>query len=125
MADSHSKTEKATPRRLEKARREGQFASSRELVAATQFVVFVTIMSAAFPGWLTGMKQTWRAALEGAFRPELDVSAVLEIVIGLLRRAFLPLAVAAGATVAATLGVHLLITRMGLSLKKLSPDFKR
>ena len=51
MADS-SKTEKPTGRRLEKARKEGQFASSRELVAAGQFLVFLAILQAWFPdGW--------------------------------------------------------------------------
>ena len=38
--DSHSKTEQPTGKRLAKARIEGQFVSSREMVAATQFVVF-------------------------------------------------------------------------------------
>ena len=51
-ADSQSKTEKASPRRLQKARLEGKFPTSRELVAATQFIVFIVIAFAWFPGWI-------------------------------------------------------------------------
>ena len=56
MAD-FNKTEKPTARRLEKARREGQFVSSRELVAAGQFLVFIAVLGIWFPDWLAGMKE--------------------------------------------------------------------
>ncbi len=124
MADS-SKTEKPTGRRLEKARREGQFASSRELVAAGQFLVFLAIVQAWLPGWLAGMKEMLGRALAGAFRSDLDLTSLPGILWVLIQRAFVPLSVLAGLTVVTTLGIHLAITRMGLSLQKLTPDFTR
>src|ERR1700722_7550694 len=124
MADS-SKTEKPTGRHLEKARKEGQLASSRELVAAGQFLVFLAIVQAWFPGWLSGMKKMLGLALIGAFHSELDMTTLPGIVWALLQRAFVPLSALAGLTVATTLGVHLAITQMGLSLQKLVPDFTR
>lgn len=124
MADS-SKTEKPTGRRLEKARREGQFASSRELVAAGQFLVFLAIVQAWFPGWLAGMKQMMGQSLTEAFHAELDTTTLPSILWMLVQKAFVPLSALAGLTVAATLSVHLAITEMGLSLQKLTPDLSR
>ena len=125
MSDKQSKTEKPTAKRLLKARGEGQFATSREIVAATQFFVFVVFMSTAISGWLTSVKQTLRTSLETAFTTQLDIATIVQISSGLLNRVFLPLAIAASVAAAITFGVHLYITKMGFSLKKLMPDFKR
>ncbi len=73
MADSN-KTEQPTGKRLLKARGEGQFASSREIIAAANFLVFLGILGAWFPSWMDGMKQMLRQALEGAFRGDLTVT---------------------------------------------------
>jgi flagellar biosynthetic protein FlhB len=123
--DSHSKTEKPTARRLHKARTEGQFPTSRELVAATQFAVFITIAFAWFPGWLSAMKQMLRASLAEAFHSDLSIATFPSIASILLQRAFGPLSVIAGLTVLLTLGVHLYVTNLGFSLKKLTPDLGR
>jgi flagellar biosynthetic protein FlhB len=124
MADS-SKTEKPTGRRLEKARKEGQFASSRELVAAGQFLVFLAILQAWFPGWLSNMKQVLGQSLTGAFHADLDLTTLPAILWALVQRAIVPLSVLAALTFLTTLGLHLAITQMGLSLQKLTPDFTR
>jgi len=123
--DAHSKTEKPTARRLSKARTEGQFPTSREMVAATQFVVFIVMAFAWFPGWLRGMKELLRASLTEAFRSNFTVATAPEIASELLRRAFMPLAVVGGLTALLTLTVHLFITRFGFSLKKFSVDLSR
>src|SRR5579864_1727043 len=123
--DSHSKTERPTSRRLIKARLEGKFPTSRELVAATQFVVFIVIAFAWFPGWLSGMKEMMRASLAEAFHANVSVATFPGIASMLLGRAFIPLSVIGGLTVLLTLSVHLLVTRFGFSLKKLTPDFGR
>lgn len=123
--DSHSKTEKPSAQRLLKARREGQFPTSRELVAATQFVVFIVLAFAWFPGWLTGMKEMMRASLAEAFHANLSVATFPDIASTLLQGAFLPLSIIGGLTVLLTLSVHLLVTKFGFSLKKLTPDFGR
>ena len=124
-ADSHSKTEKPSPRRLIKAREEGKFPTSREMVAATQFVVFIFIAFAWFPGWLKAMKEMMRASLAESFHADLSVATFPGIASTLLQRAFIPLSIIGGLTVLLTLSVHLFITRMGFSLKKLTPDFSR
>jgi flagellar biosynthetic protein FlhB len=124
MADS-SKSEKPTKQRLEKARKEGQFVSSRELVAAGQFLVFLAVLQAWFPPFLSNMKKVLADSLVGAFRSDLTMTSIQAIFWVLLQRAFVPLSALAGLSVATTLGVHLAITRLGLSLNKLTPDFSR
>jgi len=124
MADQN-KTEQPTGKRLLKARQEGQFVASRELVAAGQFLVFIAIIGAWFPGWLTGMKAMMRQSLAGAFHGNLDVVSLPGIAYALLQRAFVPLAIVGGLTGAATLSLQLAITKFGFSLQKLIPDFTR
>jgi flagellar biosynthetic protein FlhB len=123
--DSHSKTEQPTARRLLKARQDGRFANSRELVTATQFVVFIVMAFAWFPGWLTGMKAMMRASLAEAFHANLNIATVPGIASSLLQRTFMPLSVIGGLTVIFTLSVHLYVTKFGFSLKKFTPDFGR
>ena len=43
MADSQ-KTEQPTQRRLQKAREQGNFASSRQFISGVQFLAFVTLL---------------------------------------------------------------------------------
>jgi flagellar biosynthesis protein FlhB len=123
--DSHSKTEKPSPRRLHKAREEGKFPASRELVAATQFIVFIVIAFAWFPGWLSTMKAMLRTSLTESFDADLSVATFPGIASALLQRAFIPLAIIGGLTVVLTLSVHLFVTKLGFSLQKLTPDFGR
>src|SRR5580658_3274083 len=124
MAD-FSKSEKPTSRRLDKARKEGQFASSRELVAAGQFLVFLAILQAWFPGWLSNMKEVLGQSLLGAFHDDLNLTSLPGIIWELVQRAVLPLSVLAALTFITTLGLHLAVTQMGFSPQKLTPDFTR
>jgi flagellar biosynthesis protein FlhB len=123
--DSHSKTEQPTGRRLSKARLEGQFPTSRELVTATQFIVFIVIAFAWFPGWMTGMKEMMRASLAEAFHANLSIATFPQIASLVIQRAFVPLSVIGGLTILLTLSVHLSVTKLGFSFKKLTPDFGR
>src|SRR5277367_6808100 len=66
MADQ-SKTEKATPRRRQKAREQGQVARSRDLVAGLGTMAAVLLLSWQLPGFVAG----WR----GLLRYELDQAA--------------------------------------------------
>jgi len=124
MADQ-SKTEKPTAKRLLKARTEGNFATSRELAAATQFFVFCTFLTGYLAGWLSNVKEALRLSLESAFTTELDIPTIVQISSGLLNRIFVPLAVAASVAAIVTLGVHLSITKLGFSFKKFTPDINR
>src|SRR5690349_13909357 len=118
--DSHSKTEKPTARRLFKARQKGEFPTSRELVAATQFLVFIAIAFSWFPSWLSEMKQMMRASLAEAFHANLSIATFPGIASTLIQRAFLPLSMIGGLTVLLTLSVHLFVTNMGFSFDKLT-----
>jgi len=124
MADS-SKTEQPTGKRLERARTEGQFVSSREIITAGQFLVFVSIAGSYFPGWLSSMKAMMHDSLEAAFRGELDPTRLQGILSYMLQRVFVPLSFLAGAAVLTTVAIQLAVTRMGFSLKKFQPDFSR
>jgi len=52
VADNSQKTEKPTPRRLQKAREKGDFPAAKEFVGAAQFMVFIVAAVAWFPGWM-------------------------------------------------------------------------
>src|ERR1700677_793572 len=109
--DDSSRSEKPTARRLEKARGEGQFIVSKDLITAGQFLMFVMLFGSAFPAWFTGMKAMLRESLAAAFRGDLEITRVPGIARALIDRAFLPLAGLAGASVLTAMAVHLSVTR--------------
>jgi len=125
MADKGQKTEQPTPKRLEKARKEGNFPSAKELVAAMQFLAFAGMLAAWSGGWLAQMRQTMRWLLGRAFLIGGSDADLVRLSADVALRVFLPLGAAGGALVVVTLGVQLAATKMGVSLQKASPDFKR
>lgn len=125
MADASQRTEQPTPRRIEKARQEGQFISSRELVGAVQFLAFVWILSRFSGAWLAEARHLTRMVLERAFRTDLGPDGLVSLVRGLFAESMLPLAAVAALLVLLSLGVQLASTRMGFSLKRVAPDLKR
>src|SRR5689334_8221228 len=118
MADNSQKTEQATPKRLEKARREGQFPSAREMVSACEFVAFAALLAAGGPAWFDRMRETARWLLGRAFAPGLSAGDLAQLAVGAAARIGWPLAEAGGLLVAVALGSQLAATRMGVSLKK-------
>jgi flagellar biosynthesis protein FlhB len=124
MADS-SKSEKPSARRLLKARQEGQFVASRDMIAAAQMFTFVVLLGYWFPGWLAGMKAMMRETLAGAFHGELNVERIPGLAQAMLNRVFVPLIGVAGAALLAPLAMHLAVTGFGFSFKRFQPDFGR
>ncbi len=122
---AEQKSEKPTQRRLEKARKDGNFVASREFVAAGQFMVFIGLSAAYFGNWLSGMKQMVHQALERAFHSELDMNTMPGMFWTLIQQSAIPLAVLGALAAATTLVLQLAITKAGISLNKLAPDFKR
>ena len=122
MADRSGKTEQPTHRRLQKAREEGQFPSAREFVAALQFIAFLALVGMGGTGWLAGLRAALRGLLALAFAGELHPEDLTHVAWLLFRNQFAPLALAGLAVAALTLGLRLITTRFGLSLKKLAPD---
>jgi flagellar biosynthetic protein FlhB len=125
MADRSQQTEKPTARRIEKARQDGRLSSAREMLGAVQFLAFVAVLSWWGGDWFTAMRTTMRLAVERAFRSELTTSGALELGVGMLRRVVAPLLIPGAALVLLSLAARLATTRMGLSLKGLTPDLTR
>ncbi|MBI3471986.1 MAG: EscU/YscU/HrcU family type III secretion system export apparatus switch protein [Candidatus Solibacter usitatus] len=121
MARQHNQTEPATPRRLEKARREGQYLTSRELVASLQFLTFVLMLSVWGADWFGEVQRVARFVLERAFQASFGPDQAIQFAGVLFTRVLLPLGMAGGLLVAVTLGAQLAITRGGFSAKRLRP----
>ncbi len=125
MSDKSSKTEKPTPRRLEKARKDGQFASSKQFLGAIQFMAFVLLVSYWGQGWLQQLTRDTRVVLTRAFSGGLNSEGLVALFSDLLWRSLASLAAVAAMPAVLALGFQLALTKMGLSLKKVMPDFKR
>jgi flagellar biosynthesis protein FlhB len=125
MADKSGKTEQPTQRRLQKAREEGQFPSAREFVAALQFMVFLSLLGVGGAHWFAQFRQTTRLLLAQAFTREFGTTELLHIAWLLFWQHLLPLAMGGMAVAVATVGIRLVTTRFGLSLKRLVPDPQR
>jgi len=125
MPDTSQKTEQATPRRLEKARQDGQFPVSRELVSAFEFLTFAALAAAGGPSFFSQLREAMRWLFARAFTPDWSERALVQLSAGAAIRVFGPLALAGGLLLVVALGTQLAATKMGLSLKKLAPDWQR
>jgi flagellar biosynthetic protein FlhB len=125
MAEKGQRTEKPTPKRVDKARREGNFPAAREMVGALQFLAFASMLAAWGSGWILAMRQTMRWLLERAFTTGLRDTDVVALSADAARRVFLPMGLAGGLLLAVTLAAQLAATNMGISLQKLAPDLQR
>jgi flagellar biosynthetic protein FlhB len=125
MSDASQRTEKPTPQKLEKARKEGRFAVSREALSATTFTVSIWLIISYLPAWLADMEKLWRFLLQQAFASDLSWRGALRLWEMIITQNFLPL-LAAGAGVAiAGLGIQMAMTGFGFAGSKLAPDFSR
>jgi flagellar biosynthesis protein FlhB len=125
MADRSGKNEEPTQRRLEKARREGQFPQAKDFVASLQFLVLLELLAWGGAAWFRQFRSTTRLVLALAFRGEIGTADLSSLAWQLFWRHFLPLAAAGLGVVAATLALRLVTTRFGISFKKLVPDGER
>ena len=123
MADN--KTEQPTQRRLDKARKEGQFPVSREFVSAVQFLVFVWLLTTYGWDWLTMMRESTRYLLKAAFTTDLTREVLVNHAWLLVNTDVVKPLTAATALLVMTVAAQLLSTSLGFSLKKLAPDLKR
>ncbi len=125
MPDKSQQTEKATPRRLQKAREDGQFPAAKDFVAAVQFLAFVALVGAGAHKWVTQNRITTRILLQHAFDSDLTTTGLIHLFTLALTQTVMPLVILGAILMAVTFAMQLLATRFGFSLKKLSPDFKR
>ena len=130
MPGSSEKSEKASPQRLKKARKEGQFPVAREFVSAIQFYAFVALVAAYFPAWMLsaraalqmGLRQAFPVSLASAILTPNDIIAImLRLSSAVLR----PLAILGLVLLAITVLFQMASTNMGFSLSRLAPNFDR
>src|SRR5580700_9433217 len=124
MADQQ-KTEQPTQRRMKKARDEGNFPTARVFVNALQFVTFVWLLKAWGPTWVQSLRNSMASLLEHALDPRMSTSEVVSLGLDLLKHLMIPLGILGSAMIVITLAIQFGVTRMGLSMKKLTPDFGR
>ena len=126
MADSGGqRSEKATPRRKERARKEGNFPSSKEFVASVQFLGFVALMSLYAASGVARAGRLMRMLLQRAFTTEITPANVAHLAIQVVAPELVPLMIGGGALVLLVLAVQMGVTKMGFSTQKLVPDFGR
>jgi flagellar biosynthetic protein FlhB len=125
VADSGQRTEKPTQRRLERARREGHFPASREFVSSIQFLGFVALAATFASEWLVGTARLMRRLLRAAFSTSVTPRGTLALLKEMVLPELAPLIAGGLALVALVIFAQLSTTRMGISLAKLAPDFKR
>jgi flagellar biosynthetic protein FlhB len=125
MAGNDQRTEQPTPRRLEKAREQGQFLAARDFVSAVQFIAVTALVVSFGPSWLTGARQVFASMLLSAFNRDLDPPHVIALARLALSRIFLPL-MAAGALLAGiALATQLSLSAVGFSFNSLTPNLAR
>src|SRR5271156_1602368 len=90
-SSSGEKTEQATPRRLIKARKEGQFAASHDFVSGLQFTVFVVLIAETGPSLLATLKEVTRGLFMEAFRGDLGPATLIAILHEALSKGLSPL----------------------------------
>lgn len=124
MADEQ-REEKPTQKRLDKARKEGNFPASREFISAVQFTGFVTL-SVTFGGaLLRQVGMLMRTLLTFAFSGDLTVERLVTLMRYEIAPRFVPLMFAGIALVVLSVSAQLGTTKLGISLEKLIPDIKR
>lgn len=121
MNPSGEKTEQATPRRLIKARKEGQFAASHDFVSGLQFTVFVILIAQTGPALLATLKDVTRGLFIEAFRGDLGPNALIGILHEALSRGLTPLVYASGILLLTALAFQLSSTGFSFSLSRMAP----
>lgn len=121
MNPSGEKTEQATPRRLLKARREGQFASSHDFVSGLQFTVFVILIAQTGPAMLTSLKEVTRGVFVEAFRGDLNSTTLIGIWHEALSRSLTPLVYSSAILLLTALLFQLASTGFSFNLARMTP----
>jgi flagellar biosynthetic protein FlhB len=125
MAENDQKTEQPTQRRVKKAREEGNFPSAKVFVNAVQFLAFVAMMHSWGPVWVTAIHRNLATLLDHASTARMDPKFIVYISLDLARQTLLPLVLLGAVLMVVTLAAQFFVTRLGLSLKRLAPDFNR
>jgi flagellar biosynthetic protein FlhB len=119
---SDQRTEKPTQKRLQKARKEGQFAVSKGFTSAVQFVTMLLVLGAWGRTWFEDVEALTVEVFRRAFRPEITQTGLLETCATLFAHIFLPLMGGGALVLLAPFAIHLASTRFGFSMKPFLPS---
>ena len=125
MSDQGQRTEKPTQRRLERARREGDFPSSREFLTSVHFLGVVSLAAMFGGAFLLRLAKLMRHLLELAFHSTVSTRELTNVLGVVIVPDLLPLIAAGMGLALLMVFAQLATTKMGVSLKKLAPDIKR
>jgi flagellar biosynthetic protein FlhB len=123
--DQGQATEQPTQRRLDKARQDGRFPVSREMLGAAQFLSFAMLMAGTGGAWCAGLMDCLRWTIDQAFHAEVTPRELERMLFTIAIKHLAPLAGLALVLMAVTIGGHLAITRFGIAGKNLAPQFNR
>ena len=126
MSDSSNRTEKATPRKLEKARKDGNFVATKELVSAAQFIVFAALLLSGFSAFLLDAVGHTKGLIRLAFgATDLQREGLVFLFRNRLAPAMGGLLLSGLALSATAFIAQMAASQFGISGKKLAPDFTR
>jgi flagellar biosynthetic protein FlhB len=125
MGNSSDKSEKPSLKRVEKARKEGNFPSTRQFLAGFQFLIFVVLLENLGGRWLLELRLVTAAVLSHAFGPPLAPEDWLMLARDTVLRCIGPLVLVGLGMSVLALAVQLGLTGLGLSIEKVAPDLKR
>ncbi|MBI4902020.1 MAG: EscU/YscU/HrcU family type III secretion system export apparatus switch protein [Acidobacteria bacterium] len=125
MADPSQRTEQPTQRRLEKARREGQFPASREWVSGLVFLTFVWLLISRAPAALQASRTLMRESIQFAFREAVSPASLQQYTTRVLLSHLFWFLMFGLLLTACGLALHWLTTGFGLAWKKAAPDLNR
>jgi flagellar biosynthetic protein FlhB len=126
VAGQDQKTEKPTQQRLQKARREGRFPSSRDFVAALQFITILVCALKFSGGSATEfLKLTKQLFTKAVSLPDLTASELQAMFRALVMPVLLHAVLIGFGVMALVALVQLATTGFSFSTKQLMPDVKR
>jgi flagellar biosynthesis protein FlhB len=123
---AEQKTEKPTQQRLQKARREGKVATSRDLYSAVQFILAFVIALRVGEQFYRQMRVLFSSLIERAFSPaELTTGGFMIIYKATIWPVFKSLVLDGAMVTGIAFFIHLASTGFALAGKQLFPDLKR
>ena len=121
---SENRTEQPTPRRLQNARKEGNFAPAGMAIPAAQLACYMVLFSFGAPMIASELARMLRSLLRVAFMPSALENAFPLFVPVLASTAKLFLPPALGVTLF-SLAIQLVLTGFGFSAGRVAPQWKR
>jgi flagellar biosynthesis protein FlhB len=117
--------EKPTKRRRDKARKEGQFPVSRELLSAVQLLVFVCLLTSMGDSLVDRLRRVFRAELTLAFHRTPEVAGLCGQATGMVSFLGVPLLACGAGLMIAAFCAQMAATQFGFAWEKLAPDLAR